>query len=104
MATIGTFIKTENGFTGTLRTLAINLPVSFTKNDEKQASNHPDYELLAGDLKIGAAWERTGKRGRFLSVSFDDPSFASGFYNLYKTGAEQGYTLTFERQKTAKSA
>ncbi len=104
MATIGTFTKTDNGFIGTLNTLAIQAQVVFRKNGEKQSSNHPDYELRSGDLKIGAAWERTGRKGRFLSVSFDDPSFAPGYYTLSKSGIEHGYSLTFERQKAAKAA
>ena len=104
MATIGTFTKTDSGFSGTLYTLAVKAEVTLKKIDERQSSNHPDYELLFRDLKIGAAWERTGNKGRFLSVSFDDPSFAPGYYNLYKTGVEHGYTLTFERQKPAKPA
>jgi uncharacterized protein (DUF736 family) len=104
MATIGTFTKTDSGFAGTLHTLAVKAEVTLRKNADKQSSNHPDYELLCRDLKIGAAWERTGKKGRFLSVSFDDPSFAPGFYSLYKTGIEHGYTLAFERQKPAKAA
>lgn len=104
MTTIGTFTKTDSGFSGTLHTLAVTAEVTLRKIDEKQSRNHPDYELLLRDLKIGAAWERTGKKGRFLSVSFDDPSFAPGYYNLYKTGIEHRYTLTFERQKPAKGA
>ena len=104
MATIGNFTKTENGFTGNISTLAIKAEVIFDKNGDKQSDNHPDFTLLSGSLKIGAAWERTGKKGRYLSVSFDDPSFASGYYNLFKTGIEHGYTLTFERKKPAKAA
>jgi uncharacterized protein (DUF736 family) len=104
MATIGHFTKTDNGFTGTISTLAIKAEVTFERNRDKQSDNHPDFTLIAGSLKIGAAWERNGKKGRYLSVSFDDPSFASGYYNLYKTGIEHGYTLTFERKKPAKAA
>ena len=51
---------------------------------------------------IGAASERQGKKGKYLSVSFEDPSFAPGFYNLFKSGIEHGYTLTFERPRAAK--
>ena len=104
MAIIGTFTKTENGFIGNIKTLAVNAQASFEKNADKQTTNHPDYNLLSDGAKIGAAWERTGKKGRYLSVSFDDPSFAPGHYSLYKTGAEHGYSLTFERQKPAKAA
>ena len=104
MATIGTFTKTDNGFTGHVDTLAVNILVTLRKNNDKQSDKHPDYDLLFSDLKIGAAWNRTGKKGRFISVSFDDPSFAPGYYNLVKTGIEHSYTLIFERQKTARTA
>jgi uncharacterized protein (DUF736 family) len=104
MANIGTFTKTDNGFTGHTNTLAIKAEASFQRNGEKQSDNHPDYEIISGDTKIGAAWERTGKKGRYISVSLEDPSFATGYYNLYKTGVEHGYTLTFERPKAKKSA
>jgi len=104
MAIIGTFKKTETGYDGILQTLAITAEVTLRKNVEKQSSKHPDYDLLLRDLKIGAAWDRTGNKGRFISVSFDDPSFATGYYSLYKTGIEHSYTLTFERQKTVKAA
>ena len=103
MATIGNFTKTDNGFTGNISTLAIKAEVTFEKNGDKQSDNHPDFTLLAGSLKIGAAWERTGKKGRYISVIFDDPSFAPGFYTLTKTGIEHGYTLTFERPRPNKA-
>jgi uncharacterized protein (DUF736 family) len=104
MATIGTFTKTDTGFAGTLYTLAVKAEVTLRKNDDKQSDKHPDYDLLFRDLKIGAAWDRTGKKGRFISVSFDDPSFAPGYYTLVKTGIEHSFTLIFERQKTVKAA
>jgi len=103
MANIGTFTKTDNGFTGTLHTLAVRAEVSFQKRGGKQAESHPDYNLLSGDLKIGVAWDHTGKKGRYISVIFDDPSFAPGFYTLTKTGIEHGYTLTFERPRPNKA-
>jgi uncharacterized protein (DUF736 family) len=104
MATIGTFTKTENGFSGNLHTLAVKAKVIFEKNGDKQSDSHPDYSLVSGSTRIGAAWERTGKKGRYISVSFDDPGFAPGYYNLTKTGVELTYSLTFERRPRAKKA
>ena len=103
MAIIGTFTKTDNGFTGTLYTLAVKAEVTLRKNGDKKSSNHPDYDLLFRDLKIGVAWEHTGKKGRYISIIFDDPSFAPGYYSLSKSGIEHGYTLTFERPRPNKA-
>ena len=104
MAIIGKFTKTEQGFKGLINTLAIKAEATFERNGDKQQDNQPDYEILASDIRIGAAWERTGKKGRYISVSLEDPSFSPGFYNLYKSGIEHGYTLTFERPRPAKKA
>jgi hypothetical protein len=36
-------------------------------------------------------------------VSLEDPSFSSGYYNLYRNrGVEDGYTLVFERPRSKK--
>ena len=76
MSTIGTFSKQEDGFNGTLHTLAFNVKVKIvpiTKNKDKG----PDYRVLAGAMEIGAAWKRQSKANKpYLSVKLDDPSFA----------------------------
>ena len=75
MATIGTFTKQEDGFNGTLRTLAFNVKVKIVaipKDNDKA----PDFRVLAGAQEIGAAWKRQSKAKReYLSVRLDDPSF-----------------------------
>jgi uncharacterized protein (DUF736 family) len=93
---IGSFTATETGFTGKLDTLAIKANVTFERND-KQKDSHPDYTVLANGKDIGAAWERGDDRGHYISVSFEEPSLAPGYYNLTKTGAEKGYTLIFRK-------
>jgi len=92
MATIGSFTKTDNGYTGTLTLEPIT-----TKRGEK----FPDYRVLAGASDIGAAWHRTSKEGAaYLSVLLDAPSFpAAIFCSLIKTGVEKGYSLVWERPK-----
>ena len=76
MSTIGNFTKQEDGFNGTLRTLAFNVKVKIvpiTKDNDKG----PDYRVLAGAMEIGAAWKRQSKANKqYLSVKLDDPSFA----------------------------
>jgi len=75
MSIIGTFAKQEDGFNGTLKTLAFNVKVKIvpiTKENDKG----PDYRVLAGAMEIGAAWKRQSKANRYyLSVKLDDPSF-----------------------------
>ena len=66
----------------------------------------PAFEIFSGELRIGAAWERQGP-GREVppSVSFEDPSFSSGYYNLYpKRGMDNSYELTFERPRARKDS
>ena len=101
---IGSFTTTETGFTGKLDTLAIKANVTLERNEDKQKDNHPDFTLLSGGQEIGVAWERGDDRGHYISVSFEEPSFAPGYYTLTKTGAEKGYTLTYKRPMPKKEA
>ena len=101
--TIGQFTKTDTGFKGHIDTLAVKATAEFIRVLNRTNENAPAFEIFHGELRIGAAWERQGKKGKFLSVSFEDPSFSAGYYNLYKSGIEHGYTLSFERPKTKKT-
>ncbi len=47
MATIGTFTKSENGFTGAVKTLALNTKTRITPA-EKTNDKGPDYRIFAG--------------------------------------------------------
>ena len=46
-ATIGTFTKSENGYTGSVRTLTVNAKARITAA-EKEKDNAPDYRVFAG--------------------------------------------------------
>jgi len=101
MATIGSFTKTDNGYTGTLTTLTLKATLTLEPLTTKRGEKSPDYRVLAGDSDIGAAWQRTSREGAaYLSVLLDDPSFpAAIFCSLIKTGVEKGYSLVWERPK-----
>jgi uncharacterized protein (DUF736 family) len=101
---IGFFKATDTGFTGKIDTLAIKAQADFHRVLDRTHENAPAHEIFCGDLKIGAAWERQGQKGKYLSVSFEDPGFSSGYYNLYKSSIENGHVLTFERPKAKKEA
>ena len=45
MANIGTFIAEKYGFTGTLRTLTLNVKVKLVPNDKGDNESAPDHRL-----------------------------------------------------------
>ena len=105
MATIGTFTKHVNGgYDGTIDTLIFKARITLeplTKANDKS----PDFRLMSGTCDVGAAWERTGRKGTYLSVTFDDPSFPTPINcRLVKTGIQDSYSLIWDRQKPAKAA
>lgn len=56
MANIGTF-------TGTLRTLTLNVKAKLVPNDKGSSENTPDFRLQAAGYDIGAAWNKTSEAG-----------------------------------------
>ena len=99
---IGFFKATNSGYEGTIQTLTHKLDIEFTRVVNRTNQKAPAYEIFSGDLKIGAGWDKISKRKgvKYVFVALEDPSFASGFYGLFRnSGVEDGYTLTFERDK-----
>jgi len=80
MATIGTFTAADNGYTGSVKTLTLNVKAKFVAT-EKDNDKAPDYRIIAGATEFGAAWKKTSKEGRpYTSVKLDDPSFPAPIY------------------------
>ena len=64
MATIGTFTKSGNTFTGTIKTLSISAKTTI-KAAEKSSDKAPDYRIFANQaVEFGAAWKKTTGEGR----------------------------------------
>ena len=82
---IGEFTKSERVFTGKLDTLAIKANLTIQPNDDKEKDNHPDFIVLHGQREIGVAWERGDDRGQYISIAFEEPSLAPGYYTLVKS-------------------
>jgi uncharacterized protein (DUF736 family) len=102
---IGQFTKTEHGFTGKLETLAIKANLTLQPNDDKQKDSHPDYIVLHGQNEIGVAWERNDDRGYHVSLAFEEPSLAAGYYTLVKS--DKGisiYDLLYRKPMPKKEA
>lgn len=92
MATIGTFTKSDTGFSGAVKTLSLNVKATIRSVD-KDSENAPDYRVLAGATEFGAAWKKTSKAGRdYISVKLDDPSFPQPIYATL-VAAEDGETM-----------
>ena len=100
MSTIGNFTASANGFTGTVRTLTLNVKVKIAASD-KGSENAPDYRIVAGNgLEIGAAWKKISKADRpYLSVTLDDPSFPATIYARLVEGEDGAHNLIWSRSK-----
>ncbi|RAN41454.1 DUF736 domain-containing protein [Hyphomonas sp. GM-8P] len=79
MAQIGTFTLKDGAYTGTIRTMTINVKAQLVPNVDKASDGAPDFRLYAGGAELGAAWRQESKQGEtpYLAVKLDDPSFAS---------------------------
>ena len=99
MATIGTFVKSEDGsLTGAIKTLTLNVKAAQFRPVEKENDKAPDYRIFSGSTEFGAAWKKTSRENNdYLSVRLDDPSFSAPiFANL--VDADDGYSLIWSRR------
>ena len=100
MSNIGTFTTDKDGFTGTLRTLTLNVKVKLVPNDKGNHESAPDYRLQAAGHDIGAAWKKTSKAERpYISVTLDDPSFPATVYARLIEGEDGAHDLIWSRSK-----
>lgn len=98
MAQIGTFNRGEDGiYTGTIRTLSLNIKARFVPAESSQNEKSPDLRVVVGNVEIGAAWKRTSKeQNEYHAVKLDDPSFPAPIYaNL--VAVEGGHVLVWSR-------
>jgi len=100
MANIGTFTAQNDSYTGTVRTLTLNVKVKIVPND-KESENAPDYRIVAGNFEIGAAWKKVSRATErpYLSVTLDDPSFPATIYARLVEGDDGTHNLIWSRSK-----
>ena len=100
MATIGTFTKSGEDFTGSVKTLTLNVKAKIARA-EKENEKAPDYRIFAGTTEFGAAWKKTSSAGReYLSVKLDDPSLPAPIYaSLVEAEGEGEFTLIWSRRQ-----
>ena len=99
MATIGSFTSTSTGFTGSIKTLSLNVKARFERI-ENPSDKGPHFRIYSGAVELGAAWQKhSDQSGRdYLSVKLDDPSFPAPIYaTLVEVEGEQGLQLIWSR-------
>ena len=100
MATIGSFNASDNGFTGSIRTLTLNVKARFQRVDNP-SDKGPHYRIYAaGNVELGAAWQKRSEQTDrdYLSVKLDDPSFPAPIYaTLSEVDGEAGFQLIWSR-------
>lgn len=102
MAQIGTFTAKDGKYTGTIRTMTINVKTQLVPNQKKSHDEAPDFRVYAGGAELGAAWRQESKNGDkpYLSVKLDDPSFASPIRAAFFENEEDGTgVLVWNRAK-----
>ena len=100
MATIGSFTKSGDDFTGAVKTLTLNVKTKIART-EKENDKAPDYRIFGGQTEVGAAWKKTSGAGReYLSVKLDDPSLPAPIYaSLVEAEGEGEFTLIWSRRQ-----
>ncbi|MBZ9726334.1 DUF736 domain-containing protein [Mesorhizobium sp. CO1-1-11] len=100
MATIGTFKKSGNEFTGEIVTLSLQTKnVRIVPESRQVGENAPSHRVFVGRAEIGAAWSKTSNDGRdYLGLKLDDPSFNAPIYaNLFDDEEGEGFSLIWSR-------
>lgn len=103
MAQIGTFTIKDGKYTGTIRTMTINVKTQLVPNANKAHADAPDYRVYAGGAELGAAWRQESRDGEnpYLAVKLDDPSFASPIRAAFFENEEDGTAvMVWNRTKT----
>lgn len=79
MPAIGRVTKQSDGtYKGHLATLSIRANIQFVKTRKKNESQ-PDFQVMANDIEIGAAWWRRSlsSGNEYLSISIAAPEFGN---------------------------
>lgn len=99
MATIGNFTSTATGFTGSIKTLTLNVKARLERI-ENPSDKGPNFRIYSGAVELGAGWQKHSEQsGRdYISVKLDDPSFAAPIYaTLTEVEGEDGLQLIWSR-------
>jgi uncharacterized protein (DUF736 family) len=100
---IGTFIKEEFGYEGSIDCLRLNLETVIFMERKDRQGNAPDFTVYARDVEqfeIGAAWKKTSKDGNsYLSVKLDGPTLFAPIQCALVTQHTGDHTLVWNRRR-----
>lgn len=100
MATIGTFKKSGDEYTGEIVTLSVQARgVRIVPEANRSSDNAPSHRVMVGRAEIGAAWAKRSNDNRgYLGLKLDDPSFNAPIYaNLFDDEGGETYSLIWSR-------
>ena len=99
MANIGTFSKVDDGFTGVIKTLSVNVKAKLL-SVEPEGENSPHYRIYAGNVELGAGWIKKSQQGRdYISVKLDDPSLPAPIHASLYADDDGTYNLVWTRRR-----
>ena len=96
---IGVFIKTDNTYTGTVKTLTLNVKTKIVPVD-RDSDRAPDFRVYSGTVELGGGWTKTARESSrdYVSVKLDDPSFPKPLYASLVEADESGiFNLIWSR-------
>ena len=98
MATLGTFtLHADGSFTGSIRTLSLNVKSVTIRPVEKSGDRGPDYRVFAAGYEFGAGWKKTSKDEKdYVSLKLDDFGFADAI-NAALVQIDGVHTLVWSR-------
>ena len=93
MPVIGHVTKQKDGgYIGQLSTLTVQAKIEMIPVKNKQSDIQPDFRVMAGEVEIGAAWVKNGKKSKedYVSVTIAAPEFGNKklYANLGKAAGQ----------------
>ena len=90
MAVIANFNLKDGKYTGTIRTMTINVKAQIVPNDN-QTMGAPEWRVFAGGAELGAGWNQETDDGRpYVSVKLDDSTFHHPIRTAFFENEEEG--------------
>ena len=94
MTLIGSFTRTNTGYSGALHTLILDRAVVLVALERGTLETAPDYRVHLDDAdgpEIGAGWKcASDKAGDYVSLSIDDPTLTQPIHAyLFQSGDDQ---------------